>query len=35
MLRVYHGTESTSYLGTRIWDMLPENQKEHRKSGAF
>ena len=22
---VYHGTESLSYLGSKIWDILPEN----------
>ena len=22
---VYHGSESISYLGPKIWDMLPEN----------
>ena len=24
---VYHGTESISYLGPKIWDMLPEKLK--------
>ena len=26
---VYHGTESISYLGPKIWDILPEKTKEH------
>ena len=24
---VYHGTESISYLGPKIWDILPEKLK--------
>ena len=26
---VYHGTESTSYLGPKIWDIIPEKLKKN------
>ena len=28
---VFHGTESISYIGTKIWDIVPEEFK-HKKS---
>ena len=32
---VYHGTESITYLGPKIWDKPPEKSKEHWKPRAF
>jgi len=32
---VFHGTESISYLGPKIWDMLPESYKNVNTLGAF
>ena len=26
---VYHGTESITYLGPKIWDIPPEKSEEH------
>ena len=32
---VYHGTESISYLGPKIWDILPEKLKNIDNLGHF
>jgi len=32
---VFYGTESISYLGPKIWDMLPESYKNVNTLGAF
>ena len=32
---VYHGTESISYLGPKIWDILPDSYKGINTLGAF
>ena len=32
---VYHGTESISNLGPKIWDLVPSNQKEISELDKF
>ena len=32
---VYHGTESISYLGPKIWDILPEKLKKIENQEHF
>ena len=32
---VYNGTESISFLGPKIWDMVPQNIKEKESIGEF
>ena len=32
---VCHGTESISYLGPKIWDILPEKLKDIENLGHF
>ena len=32
---VYHGTESISILGPKIWDLVPSNQKEISELDKF
>ena len=32
---VYHGTESISNLGPKIWDLVPSNLKEISELGKF
>ena len=32
---VYHGTESISYLGSKIWDILPDDYKTIQNLDTF
>ena len=32
---VWHGTESVSYLGPKIWDLVPNEIKESESLNAF
>ena len=32
---VYHGTESITYLGPKIWDIVPEEFKQKRSLNSF
>ena len=32
---VWHGTESVSYLGPKIWDLVPNEIKESKSLNAF
>ena len=32
---VFHGTESVSYIGPKIWDMVPSNIKDLNNLSAF
>ena len=32
---VYHGTESTSYLGLKIWDVIPTGLKQIQCLNSF
>ena len=32
---VFHGTESISYLGPKIWDILPEEFKHNKSLNSF
>ena len=32
---VYHGTESITYLGPKIWDMVPDSIKEKKSLNSF
>ena len=32
---VYHGTESITYLGPKIWDMVPDSIKEEKSLNSF
>ena len=32
---VYHGTESITYLGPKIWDIVPEEIKQKKSLNSF
>ena len=33
--RVFHGTESISYLGPKTWDIVPEEFKHNKSLNSF
>ena len=35
LLQVYHGTESISYLGPKIWDIVPIELKNVQSHNSF